>query len=53
MSFIDFKTATFLIGLLYLIMPTVVWIVMMRERNRPVRLWCLGGLGYGLGLMLV
>ena len=53
MHFFDVKTAFFLIGILYLIMPMVVWIVMVRERNRPVHLWCVGGLAYGIGTILI
>lgn len=53
MHFFDVRTAFFLIGILYLVMPMVAWIVMVRERNRPVHLWCLGGLAYGIGTILI
>lgn len=53
MAFLDARTIYFVLGMLYFIMPIVTWIAMARDRSRPVHLWCLGGLGYGLGITFI
>ncbi len=43
----DIRTAFLIIGLLYMILPTIVWIVLAKQRSRQVALWCVGGLMFG------
>jgi signal transduction histidine kinase len=46
-------TAYFIAGILYLTMPVAVWL-MLRKQNAPSNtLWCLGGLFFGLSLILL
>lgn len=47
------STAIFLAGLLYLLMPSAVWLVMSKQRTRSVVYWCLGGLVFGLGAIFI
>lgn len=47
------STAIFLAGLLYLLMPSAVWVVMSKQRTRSVIYWCLGGLVFGLGAIFI
>lgn len=53
MAFLDIRTVYYVLGMLYVVMPIVTWMAMARDRSRPVHLWCLGGLGYGLSLTLI
>lgn len=43
MMFFDVRTAFILLGLLYLLLPTVTWVILARQRNQQVGLWCAGG----------
>ncbi len=45
-------TAFLIIGLLYLILPTVTWIVLADQRSVQVALWCGGGLMIGIAGIL-
>ena len=53
MANFDFRTALIIVGLLYLIMPTMAWVVLKEQRPNAVALWCGGGLTSGLGLLLI
>jgi C4-dicarboxylate-specific signal transduction histidine kinase len=53
MAFLDVRTVYFVLGMLYVVMPIVTWMAMARDRSRPVHLWCLGGLGYGIAITLI
>jgi len=53
MTFFDVRTAFLILGLLYLLLPTVAWIVLARQRSLQVALWCGGGLLVGAGSILV
>ncbi len=50
---LDIRTAFVMIGLLYLTLPTVAWIVLAPQRSRAVNRWCGGGLLSGSGFVLV
>jgi signal transduction histidine kinase len=53
MTPLHLPTAYFIAGILYLIMPVVVW-QMLRKQHAPSNmLWCLGGLSFGLSLILL
>jgi signal transduction histidine kinase len=53
MSPLHLPTAYFIAGILYLTMPVAVWL-MLRKQNAPSNtLWCLGGLSFGLSLVLL
>lgn len=53
MTFFDVRTAFLILGLLYLLLPTISWIVLARQRSLQVALWCGGGLLVGTGTTLV
>jgi signal transduction histidine kinase len=48
----DARTAFLILGLFYLVMPTVTWIVLLRQRFVQVALWCGGGLLSALGSIM-
>ncbi|MBP6187830.1 MAG: GHKL domain-containing protein [Azonexus sp.] len=52
MAFLDIRTALLMVGLLYLILPTITWVVLAGQRSRQVALWCGGGLLAGGGMVL-
>ena len=49
----DTSTAFQITGLLYLLMPLVVWVTLAEQRSRKVALWCAGGLLFGIGTILI
>jgi signal transduction histidine kinase len=49
----DVRTAFMLVGLLYLLLPTVTWTLLTGWKSRQVSLWCSGGLLIGCSLLLV
>jgi C4-dicarboxylate-specific signal transduction histidine kinase len=50
---LDIRTVFVIVALLYLILPTFVWIVLLPQRKLAVNLWCGGGLLLGAGFLLV
>lgn len=50
---LDVRTAFLIIGLLYLLLPTVAWLVLAGQRTKQVALWCGGGLLVGGAAILV
>lgn len=46
-------TAYLLIGLLYVLLPIMSWVILANQRRKVVALWCLGGILFGLGAMLI
>ena len=46
-------TAFLIVGLLYLVMPTVTWVVLSNRRSPGVALWCGGDISFGLGVILL
>ena len=47
------STAILLAGLLYMLMPSAVWLVMNRQRTPTVVYWCVGGFLFGAGAILI
>lgn len=50
---LDIKTAYFLLGLFYIVMPASAYLYLQEHRTIPVKLWCLGGLLNGLGFLII
>lgn len=50
---LDIRTAFLIVGLLYLLLPTVAWLVLAGQRTQQVALWCGGGLLVGVAAILV
>ena len=53
MTYFDSRTAFLITGMLYILMPLVVWVALRREQNSVVKLWCSGGELFGLSLLLI
>lgn len=53
MNIFDARTAFLITGLLYFLMPLVVWLALREQKNSSVNLWCAGGELFGLGLLLI
>ena len=51
--FIDVKTAYFLLGFLYVVMPTSAYFYLKNYRTEAVKFWCIGGLLNGIGLVVI
>jgi signal transduction histidine kinase len=47
------STAILLAGLLYMLMPSAVWLVMNKQRTPTVVYWCVGGFLFGGGAILI
>lgn len=46
-------TALLIIGLLYIFLPIIVWLVLRHQTSRTVTLWCWGGGVFALGLLFL
>jgi len=53
MPALDVRTVFLMLGLLYLVLPTIAWVVLAKQQSRSVALWCGGGLMIGGGVILV
>ena len=53
MTPLHLPTAYFIAGILYLIMPVSVWLMLHKRQGLSNTLWCLGGLTFGLSLILL
>lgn len=53
MNLFDARTAFFITGLLYFLMPLVVWLALREQKSDAVKLWCAGGELFGAGLLLI
>lgn len=53
MTALHLPTAYFIAGILYLVMPLFVWTILRHQNERMNNLWCLGGLSFGLSLVLL
>lgn len=53
MTPLHLPTAYFIAGILYLIMPLVVWLMLRKQHALSNTLWYLGGLSFGLSLILL
>lgn len=46
-------TAYLIIGLLYVFLPTIVWLVLKHQSSHTVSMWCLGGGVLAIGLLFI
>lgn len=53
MTPLHLPTAYFIAGILYLTMPVAVWLMLRKQHASSNTLWCLGGLSFGLSLILL
>jgi signal transduction histidine kinase len=53
LNLFDARTAFFITGLLYFLMPLVVWQALREQKSDAVKLWCAGGELFGAGLLLI
>ena len=53
MTLFHFPTAYFIAGILFLAMPSALWLLLRQTPARGLSWWCSGGLAFGLGLMLL
>jgi len=53
MSVFHIPTVYLIVGLLYLMLPLVIWMVLSHLASSIARLWCLGGASMAIGLLLV
>ena len=53
MSPLHLPTAYLIAGILYLVMPLFVWLILRHERLSSNTLWGLGGMAFGLSLVLL
>lgn len=53
MTALHLPTAYFIAGILYLCMPLAVWVLLRKHGVVSNTLWCLGGLLFGLSLILL
>ena len=49
----DVPTATLVVGFMYLLLPTSVFVFLKEHRNPAVWFWCVGGVLNGIGFMTV
>jgi len=49
----DVPTATLVVGFMYLLLPTSVFVFLKEHRNPAVWLWCVGGAFNGIGFMTI
>lgn len=49
----NLPTAYLIVGLMYLVMPTVAWVVLSGLRSRAALLWCGGSALFGVGVVLL
>jgi signal transduction histidine kinase len=52
MNTFDTRTAFLMIGLLYLLLPSIAWLTLVGQRSRQIDLWCGGGLLVGGAMIL-
>ncbi len=52
-KYFSIHTAYLLIGLLYVLLPIMSWVILANQRRKEVALWCFGGILFGLGAMLI
>lgn len=53
MNWLDTRTAYALVGLLYLVMPLMAWVVLAAGRSRTTPMWLGGGVLFGVALLLI
>jgi signal transduction histidine kinase len=52
-KWLDIPTAYALVGLLYLVMPLMAWVVLSAGRPRSTQMWLGGGVLFGIALLMV
>jgi len=52
-NWLDIPTAYALVGLLYLVMPLIAWVVLAAGRSRSTHMWLGGGVLFGVALLMV
>ena len=52
MTTTDISSAYLFLGLLYLVMPAITWVVLAGDRCRSVALWCVGSVLLGVSLLV-
>ncbi len=50
---VDVRTAFLILGLLYLLLPTITWVVLAGQRSTQIALWCSGGLLMGVAAIFI
>jgi len=53
MSDFDIRTAFLIVGFLYLVLPTITWLTLLRQRGLAIDLWCGGGLLVGVATLMI
>ncbi len=53
MTNFDIRTVFLIVGLLYLLLPTITWFTLAAQRSRQIDLWCGGGLLIGAATLLI
>ncbi|MBK9439807.1 MAG: GHKL domain-containing protein [Comamonadaceae bacterium] len=53
MSNFDIRTAFSIVGLLYLLLPSITWLALVRQRSLSIDLWCGGGLLVGVATLMI
>lgn len=53
LKFFNIHTAYLLIGLLYVLLPIMSWVVLAKQHRKEVTLWCIGGVVFGMGAILI
>jgi signal transduction histidine kinase len=49
----DLRTAFLILGLLYLLLPAITWVVLAGQRSPQIALWCGGGLLMGMAAIFI
>lgn len=53
MTALHLPTAYFIAGILYLVMPAAVWLLLRKVPTKTTTLWCIGGVVFGISLVLL
>lgn len=55
MTGLHFPTALLIVGILFMLMPVITWLMLAsaRQRGQAIDAWCIGGLLVGIGVLLL
>ena len=53
MAGLHFPTALLIIGLLFILMPAIAWLILNKRGSKAVTLFCAGGMALGAGLIMI
>lgn len=53
MTALHLPTAYFIAGILYVVMPVAVWLLLSKVPTKTTTLWCVGGVTFGVSLVLL